>query len=48
MLAGGVMVFDDYGYVTCPGATKAVDEFMTDKREPIINLSSGGCFIMKQ
>jgi hypothetical protein len=48
MTPGGVMVFDDYGYLTCPGATKAVDEFMADKPEPIINLSSGGCFIMKQ
>src|SRR6185437_3108103 len=28
---GGIMVFDDYGFPTCPGARKAVDEFFADK-----------------
>ncbi|MFA5750437.1 MAG: TylF/MycF/NovP-related O-methyltransferase [Candidatus Shapirobacteria bacterium] len=26
---GGIMVFDDYGSPTCPGAKKAVDEFVS-------------------
>lgn len=26
---GGVMIVDDYGFVTCPGAKRAVDEFVT-------------------
>lgn len=27
MIAGGFVVVDDYGFTTCPGAKKAVDEF---------------------
>lgn len=30
---GAVMVFDDYGFASCPGARKAVDEFFGDKPE---------------
>lgn len=48
MTKGGILLFDDYGYATCPGATKAVDEFMAGKAEPIVNLSAGGAFIIKQ
>lgn len=34
---GAVMVFDDYGFPSCPGARKAVDEFFRDKPEiPLI------------
>ena len=47
LLPGGVVIFDDYGFGTCPGATRAVDEFMADKSEPIINLASGGAYIVK-
>lgn len=35
------MVFDDYGFPTCPGARKAVDEFFADKRETPIVLPTG-------
>ena len=38
---GGVMVFDDYGFPTCPGARKAVDEFFADKPETPIVLQTG-------
>lgn len=31
--SGGVMVFDDYGFPSCPGARIAVDEFFRDKPE---------------
>ena len=27
LVVGGVMVFDDYGFASCPGARSAVDEF---------------------
>lgn len=46
--AGGILICDDYGFSTCPGATKAIDTFMSDKPEPIIRLASGGCIIFRQ
>lgn len=45
---GGIMLMDDYGFTSCPGVTKVFDDFMADKPEQIINLSSGGCFIVKK
>lgn len=47
MQAGGIMVFDDYGFTSCPGARKAVDDFMEDKPERITELSCGSAFITK-
>ena len=44
---GGILLCDDYGFSTCPGATKAMDEFMANKKEKIIALASGGAFIIK-
>jgi O-methyltransferase len=46
--AAGVMLFDDYGKFTCPGALKAVDEFFADKPEKRFYLPSGQCFVIKQ
>jgi O-methyltransferase len=46
--AGGVMLFDDYGKFTCPGALKAVDEFFADKPEKRFYLPSGPSFVIKQ
>ena len=31
MEKSGIMIFDDYGFVSCPGAKMAVDEFFLDK-----------------
>lgn len=31
LLVGGVIVIDDYGFITCYGARKAVDEYFEDK-----------------
>ncbi len=39
--AGGVMVFDDYGFPTCPGARRAVDEFFAARPESPIILGTG-------
>lgn len=47
MSQGGVVLFDDYGLGSCPGTTKAVDEFIRDKPEPIVNLAAGGAFVIK-
>jgi O-methyltransferase len=45
---GGVMVCDDYGFSTCPGATKAVEEFLqTKKNLTIVRFSTGGVWMKK-
>lgn len=36
----GIIILDDYGSSICPGARKAADEFMVDKSEYIIHLST--------
>jgi hypothetical protein len=45
---GGIMLFDDYGLFSCPGAKMAFDEFFQDKPEKKFYLSSGRCFVVKQ
>ncbi len=47
MNEGGVIICDDYGFNTCPGATKAIDDFLQGKKEQMIPLSSGGGFLIK-
>lgn len=47
LVPGGILVCDDYGFATCPGAKKAVDDFMADKPERIFHLSCGSAFIIK-
>jgi hypothetical protein len=47
MNAGAVILCDDYGQSTCPGATKAMDEYLQDKPEKMIMLSDGGGFLIK-
>ena len=37
MMVGGYILFDDYGEPACVGATKAIDEFFSDKGEKILN-----------
>jgi O-methyltransferase len=48
MERSGIMVFDDYGLVTCPGAKLAVDEFFADKTEKPWYFQSGQCVIVKR
>jgi O-methyltransferase len=45
---GGIMVFDDYGFSSCPGARKAVDEFFADKPEAPVYLPSGQCIVFRK
>jgi len=45
---GGIMLCDDYGFSTCPGAKKAMDDFFINKAEPVIMLTTGQAFIIKQ
>jgi O-methyltransferase len=48
LFKGAVMVFDDYGFPTCPGARSAVDEFFRDKPEIPVILPTGQAFIWRQ
>lgn len=45
MTQGGVIVSHDY--IVTPGATKAVQEFMADKPEPVVEISWRQCAIVK-
>lgn len=47
MSPGGIILCDDYGFSSCPGATRAVDEFLAGKEESMLALSCGGGFLIK-
>jgi O-methyltransferase len=47
LVPGGIMVFDDYGFPTCPGARAAVDEFFADKGEVPLVLPTGQAVVFK-
>lgn len=44
---GGIMVFDDYGFPSCPGARAAVDEFFSDKPQVPLVLPTGQALVFK-
>ena len=44
---GGLIVCDDYGFTSCPGATEACNEFTKDKDESFIAMADGGGFLIK-
>ncbi|HMO49446.1 MAG TPA: TylF/MycF/NovP-related O-methyltransferase [Rubrivivax sp.] len=45
---GGVIVCDDYGSALCPGARKAMDEFLADKPEALFHIPTGQALIVKR
>ena len=48
IVSGGVFVGDDYGFPRYRNAARrAVDEFFSDKPEPVIALQSGQCMVIK-
>ncbi len=47
LVPGGILLCDDYGCTSCPGATSALDEFLADKPEKMIALDAGGGFFVK-
>lgn len=44
---GGILVCDDYGQSTCPGATRAVDEVLAGRPESMLAMPDGGGFLIK-
>jgi len=45
---GGWLIIDDYGFLTCPGAKTAVDEFLAkDKNFTSLTLLSGQCLLIR-
>jgi len=47
LLHGGFMIFDDYGFASCPGARQAVDEFFSEKPEKPLVLPTGQAVVFK-
>ena len=44
----GTIVFDDYGFASCPGARRAVDAFFADKPERVFSLNTGQAVVIKR
>jgi O-methyltransferase len=47
LAVGGIIVLDDYGFVSCPGVRKAVDEFFSEKSDLPLTLPSGQAFVVR-
>ena len=46
LVQGGMMLFDDYGFSSCPGVRKAVDEFFADKLHKPVYLPTGQALVI--
>lgn len=46
MVKGGIMIFDDYGFLSCPGAKMAVDEFFKEREATPIYLPTGQALVI--
>jgi O-methyltransferase len=46
--SGGIIVFDDYGFPTCPGAREAVDDFFSGKSAIPLRLHTGQAIVFKK
>jgi hypothetical protein len=44
---GGILLCDDYGFDTCPGARRAMDDFFRGRPEQVVSLPTGQGFILK-
>jgi O-methyltransferase len=47
LVTGGFLVFDDYGWTSCPGARAAVDEFFATRAEHPVYLPTGQALVVK-
>ena len=48
MSRGGVILMDDYGFGTCPGAKQALDEFFSKREEEIVLVPTGQGFVVRE
>lgn len=48
MSRGGIILGDDYGHATCPGVSRAFDDFLADKPESVIHLTTGQGMVLKR
>ena len=48
--AGGIIIVDDYGFVTCPGVRKAVDQFLTKSNGRVskFELMTAQCLLIRE
>jgi O-methyltransferase len=46
-LPGGIMLFDDYGLPSCPGARQAIDEFFAAEAESPLVLRTGQAIVCR-
>jgi O-methyltransferase len=44
---GGILVFDDYGFRSCPGARQAVDEFFKTRPARLLWLPTGQAVVVR-
>ena len=44
----GMLICDDYGYLNCPGARRACDDFAEQITEPMIHLPTGQALLIKR
>ena len=47
MQPGGIILLDDYGFKSCPGAKAAADAYFADKAERLAMLPTGQAFTLK-
>lgn len=48
LVEGGVILLDDHGFLTCPGATRAAEEWAARTGEVIIDVPTGQGFVVKR
>lgn len=48
IVPGGIILMDDYGFNTCPGAKQAADDFFSKVFEPIVKLPTGQALVIKK
>lgn len=46
--AGGILLFDDHGFRSCPGARQVTEDFFAGKPEDLVLLSTGQALVMKR